>query len=744
MYFPRRSNLQLIPKQKDGDTLFDLSNSKVRHTKYGIWDEYSQALDIPLDQESTPKQSSILRYIRWPKLVPNVILGKYYQIQDLAPHIKRMVSDVSAIPSAGRLLSTYVGLQIALSLIPAVRLWFSGQMLQIVHIATIQRRVDLSLLWKVVLGQFACDGVTSVLSTLSNWVAGPLHDKINSYYRSQAFRVKARFDVPTFEDPSVQRKLDNLQEYPGGQTSIVFECLTMAVSIGGEVLRLVTQVTILSRVLKGQPDGILLAGLSFINCISPYFDQFFGSRRVSRGPTHIWAATTTNRDFILLRGITMMIGDLLYRKELVAGGNVLGFLLEQYERCVTALGEDNQDFLEAVQKSMKRDYSPLYSWFWSGLLGHLPHLVLVYRAIQYPASIPVSVAGLDVINTTVMSFSHSAFMLIRQYGSMTEVVDGVKTLHEAETIPNKVVDGLVPFEVNEISGVGIELEFKEVSFSYPGSDRPVLDNVSFRIGKGQLCVIVGSNGSGKSTVLKLIARIYDPSSGQILLNGLDLQTLKLEDVRKSMSVLFQDYSHFPLSIRDNIGLGDPEHFHDHARIEEAARLGGADTVIEKLPEGLDTYLEPPVLDYYSQLPEGTTTIFGKKVSYDTLRHSAHMKTARESLSGGQMQRIAIAKTFMRSLSSRPTENVGLLLFDEPSAALDPVAEYELFQRLKQLRGNKSMLFSSHRFGNLTKHADLILYMDDAKVIESGQHEELLEKDGAYAHIWKISTEAFLA
>jgi hypothetical protein len=220
--------------------------------------------------------------------------------------------------------------------------------------------------------------------------------------------------------------------------------------------------------------------------------------------------------------------------------------------------------------------------------------------------------------------------------------------------------------------------------------------------------------------------------------------------------------------------------HDDDAIERAARLGGASEFIAQLPEGLDTYLERPVRDHFSGLPDGTTDLFGRKVDNGRLRRYVDTPTD-HGLSGGQMQRLAVARTFMRSSSTE--RGVGLLLFDEPSASLDPTAEHgtisphdfcpsywylscfllDLFSRLRDLRGNKTMIFSTHRFGNLTRHADLILYvsvcflcagltglitcdryMNNSTIIETGTHEALLKNEGSdYARLWRMQAEAFL-
>lgn len=253
------------------------------------------------------------------------------------------------------------------------------------------------------------------------------------------------------------------------------------------------------------------------------------------------------------------------------------------------------------------------------------------------------------------------------------------------------------------------------------------------------------NGSGKSTILKLISRIYDPMEGTILIDDRDIKTFRLADLRAAMSILFQDYTQFPLSMRDNIGLGNPALAHDDAKVREAARLGGAEDFVDELPEGFDTYLNRPVNNYYGGLPEGTTKLFGLPVDFSDWRHVDgvyYSGSLGDQVSRGQVQRLAISRTFMRSLVSETESSAGMLLFDEPSASLDPTAEYDLFERLRKLRGNKTMIFSTHRFGNLTQHADLILYIDET-VQEEGTHDELMKKGGEYSRIWNLQAKPFI-
>jgi len=252
-------------------------------------------------------------------------------------------------------------------------------------------------------------------------------------------------------------------------------------------------------------------------------------------------------------------------------------------------------------------------------------------------------------------------------------------------------------------------------------------------------VLVGFNGSGKSTILKLLNRLYDPTEGSILIDGRDIKQLKLKDLRSCISTLFQDYTHFPLSIKENIGIGDPRHALDEDRIRQAAELGGALDVITNLKDGFDTFLSRPVRDYYAGLPEGSRSLFGREIDYDRVKKKVGRSHDIE-LSGGQMQKLAVSRTFMKSLGD--DSKVGLLLFDEPSASLDPTAEHDLFERLRKLRGNKTMVFSSHRFGLLTKSADLILYMADSSVVEAGSHDDLLNLKGGYSKMYNLQAAQF--
>ncbi|KAF9072247.1 P-loop containing nucleoside triphosphate hydrolase protein [Rhodocollybia butyracea] len=702
--------------------------SSVQHTKIGqVWELY---------EERQPELAKIPFSTR-------LNLERYIGIYDRYRSIRAL----------WLYLGVYLALQFVLSLIPAVQLWYSGQLLAIVGSAVENRTVDKQLLFQVAASRVACSLADLVLRHFSNLISRPLNTRIKQYYTIHMFGVLARLDVPTYDDPLIQRQLE--QAFPtNSRQSIVWRTVVGTIHIGSTAVMLISQLSVLFRVLKDQQDGPLLALLSFAHSLLSWTsdnNSLF---------TRVWAATTQNDDFIKLSGLRKAIGDPAHRKEIVAG-NMWEYMHSEYRRCITTLGEDAAEFFDVFNNFHQRRFPSLVSII-RRPIHELPQIVFTLRAVQYPSSIPLSLASLNLITSTTSSFSNTLLKLFIETGSISDNFATIRKMYEMIHIENRIQDGqsrirkmLRSYRWVYRSSLVIRTEFviyphRNVSFKYPESNSYALNNVSFKIAKGQLCVILGQNGSGKSTILKLIARLYDPSEGQILIDDRDIKTLKLTDIRRAMAVLFQDYTHFPLSIKENIALGDPGHSSDDSRIAKAAKFGGASEFIERLEDGYDTYLDRPVRDYYSGLPEGTMNLFGRAVSFGKIKGMGGMKSSEStSLSGGQMQRIALSRTFMRSLVSEDSElGVGLLLFDEPLFLLKLIMIFstifpDLFERLRHLRGQKTMIFSSHRFGNLTRNADMILYMHDSVIVEEGSHEALIRAGGEYARIWNLQAQAFL-
>ncbi len=245
-------------------------------------------------------------------------------------------------------------------------------------------------------------------------------------------------------------------------------------------------------------------------------------------------------------------------------------------------------------------------------------------------------------------------------------------------------------------------EFRHVAFKYPGQDDWALCDVNLTIRPGEKVALVGPNGAGKTTLIKLLTRLYDPTDGQILLEGVDLREYDLNELRKRIGVIFQDFVHYHLSAAENIGFGQIERVDDRNRIVDSAEKSGAHPLISSLPHGYETTL-------------------------------GRWFTEGRDLSGGEWQKIALARAFMRDCD--------ILVLDEPTAALDAENELMVFQRFRELTTERMAILISHRFSTV-RMADRIFVVDGGQITEQGSHEELLEKGGTYARLFNLQAESY--
>ncbi|MDQ2900288.1 MAG: ABC transporter ATP-binding protein/permease, partial [Acidobacteriota bacterium] len=250
--------------------------------------------------------------------------------------------------------------------------------------------------------------------------------------------------------------------------------------------------------------------------------------------------------------------------------------------------------------------------------------------------------------------------------------------------------------------IRVGFEFQNVSFAYPGADRLVVKGINFRLEPSEKIALVGQNGAGKTTVVKLLARLYDPTAGRILLDGTDLREYSVEDLRREIGVIFQDYLRYDLEIRENIGFGKIDDLGDRARIERAARKSLASDVIDRVPKGLDQ-------------------IVGRRFEGGV------------DLSGGEWQKIALARAYMRDAQ--------LLILDEPTATLDARAEYEVFLRFADLTRGRMSVLISHRFSTV-RMADRILVLANGEVEEQGTHRDLVDRGGHYAELFELQAAGY--
>ncbi|MEI6221706.1 MAG: ABC transporter ATP-binding protein [bacterium] len=248
------------------------------------------------------------------------------------------------------------------------------------------------------------------------------------------------------------------------------------------------------------------------------------------------------------------------------------------------------------------------------------------------------------------------------------------------------------------------IRFDHVGFRYPGNDEWAVRNISLFIPEGQSMALVGHNGAGKTTFIKLLCRLYEPTEGRIFLDGKNLNDWDELVLQQRISVVFQDYNKYQFKVRENVGIGSVEHMGDEERIWRAAELGGVEEVVADLPDGLDTQL-------------------GKWFKDGT------------ELSGGQWQKIALSRAFMR-------EDADILIFDEPTAALDAEAEQLVFERFRTLAKGKTAILISHRFPTV-RMAERIVVVEGGRIVEEGSHDDLLRKGGRYAELFSLQAKGYL-
>ncbi len=276
----------------------------------------------------------------------------------------------------------------------------------------------------------------------------------------------------------------------------------------------------------------------------------------------------------------------------------------------------------------------------------------------------------------------------------------LSNLYEFLDLKPKIADPPHPEPVPRPMQIGIA--FNQVSFRYATSTRQALEDITLTIRPGEVVALVGENGSGKTTLIKLLCRLYDPTEGCITLDGIDLRQFKLTDLRREISVIFQDYTKYHLTAQENIWFGNIDSPPEPEEIAVAARRAGADEVIDSLPQGYETVLG-------NWFEKG------------------------EELSIGQWQKIALARAFLRDSQ--------LIVSDEPTSALDPKAEYEVFQRFRLLLKDQAAILISHRLSTV-RMADRIYVLEKGRIVEGGTHEELMRLGGTYAHLFAMQAQNY--
>jgi ATP-binding cassette subfamily B protein len=571
------------------------------------------------------------------------------------------------------LVSATAVLRLFRALLPVAMLWVSKLILDSV-VGWIRRgNGDSRRIWKLVALELSLAVMSDLLGRANSLFDSLLGDRFTNRISVRLIEHATKLDLASFEDPVFYDKLERARRQTSGRLSL----LAAVLSVAQDGLSLIS----LSAAL------IVFSPWLMVLLVAAVIPAFLGETHfttMAYSVLYRWTPQRRLLDYIRLLGASSQSA-----KEVKIFG--LGpHLAERYHEVSERIYEENK------KVAIKR----------AGV-GFL--LNLVSTGGYYGAYVVVllrTLAGAFSVGTFTFltgSFSRSRMYIEKILQSFTDISEQalfLKDLFEFFEMKPAIqsVRGALPAPRPIRGG----FEFRDVAFAYPGSSRTVIENISFRLEPQEKIALIGENGAGKTTLVKLLARLYDPTAGQILLDGIDLREYSVEDLRKEIGVIFQDYMRYELLAKENIGFGKIEDLADQARIERAAQKSLAFQVIGKLPLGYDQMI-------------------GRRFEGGV------------DLSGGEWQKFALARAYMRDAQ--------LLILDEPTATLDARAEYEVFRRFAELTLGRMAVLISHRFSTV-RMADRIIVLEGGQIREQGTHNQLRALGGRYEELFELQAAGY--
>jgi ATP-binding cassette subfamily B protein len=552
-------------------------------------------------------------------------------------------------------------------------LWVSKLIIDLVVRALRHQAIDRSAIWKLLILELLLAIGSDTLARIITLVDSLLGDRFTNHVSIRLMQHATSLDLVSFEDPVFYDKMERARRQTTAR-------MGMLASLAGMAQQLVTLLTLLSAVVLYYPWLLVLLLLATI-------PVFLGETRFAMlSYSILYRYTPERRELDYLRWLGASNDS---AKEVKIFG--LGeYLVQRSRRLFERFYTENRNL--AVRRALH------------GTLINLVPTGAYYAA--YALIIVRALAGaLTVGDLTLMvgAFSRARNIMENLVSSLVGVSEQALYIQDLfdffETEPSIITP---PNALPAPRPIRDGFEFQHVSFSYTGSEKRVLADVSFRFYAGEKIALVGENGAGKTTLVKLLARLYDPTEGRILLDGADLRDYDVDDLRREIGVIFQDYMRYDMLARENIGFGRVSEMANDRRIFKSAEKSLAAGVIESLP---GTYQQ----------------MLGRRFEGGL------------DLSMGQWQKIALARAYMRDAQ--------ILILDEPTASLDARAEFEVFQRFVDLTTGKMAVLISHRFSTV-RMADRILVLEHGRIVEQGSHKQLVALGGKYSELFELQAAGY--
>jgi ATP-binding cassette subfamily B protein len=582
------------------------------------------------------------------------------------------------------LVAMDVALRFARALLPVVTLYIGKLIIdEVIALSQIAGRPDtlanwlssglLNRLGSLLALEFGLAVLSDIFGRVVSLLDSLLSERFTNAISVRLMEHAATLDLEDFEDSELQDRLERARRQTMGRTTLMNQVL-------GQAQDAVTIVSFAAGLLVYTPWLIALLVLALV----PAFigEAHFNAQSYSLD----YARTPARRELDYVRQTGASVET---AKEVKIFG-LHPFLITRYLQLAA-------DFYRANRKLATRRAA------WGGLLTaigtagyYVAYAFIAWRTLRGDFTIGdlTFLAGSfrrlrNLLEGLLIGFSQVAgqALYLDDLFSFFEIRPEILTPANPRTFPVPITEGV---------------RFEDVGFRYPGAERWAVRRLSFTLRAGEALALVGENGAGKTTLVKLLARLYEPDEGRILLDGHDLREYDLNVLRANIGVIFQDFVRFHLTAAQNIAVGRIEAADDRPRIQLAATRSMADEVIRRLPAQYDQ-------------------VIGKR-----FRNGVE-------LSGGEWQKIALARAYMRDAQ--------LLILDEPTAALDARAEFEVFQRFKELSEGKTTVLISHRFSSV-RMADRILVLADGEIEAVGTHQELMQQGGRYAELFELQAAGY--
>ncbi len=558
------------------------------------------------------------------------------------------------------------------ALLPLALLWVPKLIVDAIVHAKVTDQAVSPRLWWLVGTEFGLAVLGGVLARAIDYSDSLLADKYTRHVSIQVMKHAAELDLIAYEDPVFYDRLERARVQATDRLGMIQQI--------GRLIQLVITTTTLSVTIIAYSPWLMLL------LIAGVLPAFLGESHFAfLGYAKNFRQTPVRRQLDYLRQVG---GSKEAAKELKLFG-LSSFLTQRFTKLSDGIYEEN------VALSRRKLIAGAFLSVIAFMGYYSAYVFVIWRTITGAYTIGLwyllsgailqASSNIQQIFSTVSGIADQALFLTDLL-AFFDMQPTIQSKPNALPAPRPIVRGF---------------EFRNVSFRYPGSSRMVLNGLNFHLHPGERVALIGENGEGKTTIVKLITRLYDPTEGQVLLDGVDLKEYRLEDLYREIGVIFQDFMRYEMTARENIAVGRIEEIDDLKLLEDAAQKSLADAVIAKIG--------------------GYDQMLGRRFETGV------------DLSGGEWQKIALARAYLRDAQ--------LLVLDEPTAALDARSEFEVFQRFAELTRGKMALFISHRFSTV-RMADRIVVLEKGRIAEEGSHDQLARLGGRYKEMFELQAASY--